>query len=868
MNTFFTHPKRNPLRRTVLAALVLLAASSQAAGPLYLNDKPGDPQPLRWDTTQGPIKVYTDVGVFTRKNDGSIFLSAEQANAITAFALQQWSSVATSTWRAQTDPAQFTPFTAVPSIGRDVNDAASAQLVYGQYNQGGFYVIYDDDGRVLEDFFGVPRDQVLGIAMPEIAEDRDGDGYPETIVKATALMNGWMVSHENPPIGQRSAPPADVKGARYAGVFTHEFGHAINLSHSQVNGQLAFMSQPSYNRDLYPGVPGCVAPVHHWLNGPAASHIDPKQVETMFPFIDPQNVAKGRSIGQEMSTVDRPDDIAGISNLYPTADYLARTGSIAGSLLLKDGKTGYSGINVVARNVRDPLGDAVSAMSGDQSQGKLGPDGRFRINNLKPGERYQLYIEEISGGGYPTRPAMLLSQAEYWNAGESHDPALDTPCKASAIEVQAGQVAQADIVFNGHRDGVQYDFIGGVFLSSLSEDGQRAGGGYGFGYPLFWDAQNGIQLFPDSLDLLASSRSNLSADGRKMLVEANFDGIVHTDPDGYSYTIKQMALWDFDTGQASPMGALSDECGLGGAAGVTSSYGFGMNAAGTAAVGYSGHKNADGSCVTYDWNTDLGLQVVPYRWTAAGGGQALKLDGLDLRGLPWMRADAISGDGRVVVGTANYDRAIAWVGDANPVDLTALTGSISADAVNYDGSRVPLATAQGMVMWNALKGTGPDAFTPRSSPKYCIDMPFISWDGIDHCAVEGAAWVEANAGTPPLNISAISDDGRVVLARAGDFFTMFAGFMWVEDIGWIGLNDFLKKQGVVEAEKYGLENPIALSGKGQVLMGGMTGVQATWRIDLSTAYVCRAGQSLPTRFPDEFRDQVKAGARMGRCEKL
>jgi len=65
---------------------------------------------------------------------------------------------------------------------------------------------------------------------------------------------------------------------------------------------------------------------------------------------------------------DLPDDVSGISNLYPTALYLAQTGTISGVLRLKDGVTQYSGINVIARNVADPVGDAVSDMTGSATQ--------------------------------------------------------------------------------------------------------------------------------------------------------------------------------------------------------------------------------------------------------------------------------------------------------------------------------------------------------------------------------------------------------------------------------------------------------------------------------------------------------------------
>jgi hypothetical protein len=859
MNTHF--------KLSALAACVALAAASaQAAGPLYLNNNPANLQPLRWDTSQGPIKVYTDIGAFSRKNDGSVFLSEAQANNITAFGLKQWSSVATSTWRAETDPAKFTPFSQVPSIGVDVKDGATAALVYGKYNEGGFYVIYDADGRVLEEFFGVPRDQVLGIAMPEIAEDRDGDGYPETIVKATAVMNGYMVSHETPPPGQRSLPPADVNGTRYAGVFTHEFGHAINLSHSQTNGQLAYLSQTGYERDLYPGVKGCVAPVHHWLYGPNTSHIDPKHIETMFPFIDSHNVAKGRSAGYEMSTVDRADDIASISNLYPTADYLGKTGSIAGTLMLKDGHTGFSGINIIARNVKDPLGDAISVMSGDQTQGQLGPDGRFRINNLKAGESYQLYTEEITRGGYPTQPTMLMSQAEYWNQGETNDPAADTPCMVNAIKAEAGVTKTADLIFNGHTDGVQYSFLTSGYLTSLSADGQRAGGQVGGYLPFYWDAKAGLSLLPQELNLNSSGNSSITHDGSQMMVEANFDGQWQVDPwGGEPFLIKQMALYNIDTQALTPLGALSDSCGLGGQGGYSSSYGWGLNSTGSAAVAGSTKTLADGSCDSFNWDTNSGLDVHPYLWTADKGGRALSMNGLNLPFLPWVRASAVAGNGAVVVGQGNFTNAFAWIKEGDAIDLTALTGAVSAEVINADGSRVPLDTPKGVLLWNALQGTDAGAFRNISGPKYCTDFPFSSWDGIDHCKVEGPAWVEANFGLPGNAISGISDDGRVLISRVGSFFTSFAGFMWVEDVGWIGLNDFFRKQGVVEAEKYGMDNPGAISGQGATIVGGLAGVGATWYVDLKQAFVCQGGSTVAAAFPIEFAAKVKAGALMGRC---
>jgi hypothetical protein len=508
-------------------------------------------------------------------------------------------------------------------------------------------------------------------------------------------------------------------------------------------------------------------------------------------------------------------------------------------------------------------------MTGDYTQGTLGPDGRFRINNLKPGQSYVLYIEEIIAGGYPTSPTMLMSQAEYWNAAESSNANTDTPCARNAITAEAGVTKTANFYFNGHTDGVQYRFLTSGYLTSLNQDGTRAGGSIGASTPFVWSAADGAALLPAALNLSASGRSSITGDGAQMLVEANFDGVRQSDPyGGEDFYIKQLALYDFRDGSLLPLGALSANCSVGGIGGAVSSYGWGLNALGTAAVAFSTHEKPDGSCTGYDWSTGTGLDVVPYLWTADKGGRALSLAGLEQSPLPWIRAAAVSGNGAVVVGQGNQENAFAWINEGKPIDLTALTGARMAEWVSQDGKRVPLATSAGLLMWNPSLGTGASAFSNVGAPKFCTDFPLVTWDGLDHCKLDGAAWAEANYGLPDVSVSGISDDGRVVIARVGNFFTTFAGFMWVQDAGWIDLNTFLRKQGVVEALKYGLENPLAISGDGSALVGGLTGVQQTWHVDMKSAYVCRAGVSTATRFPAEFAAQVKAGAAIGRCENL
>lgn len=809
-------------------ALTLAAGAAHAAGPLYLSDETGELKPLVWDTSNGPIPVYTDGGgAFTYDFDGvTPFLTIERANEITAFAFNEWSNVPTSTFSAEIAGtiAQQTGIS-------DVTGANAAEL-YAVENGYGFWVVYDTDGSILQDFFGVPRDAVLGIAFPEFA---DGNGK---IIEATALMNGWAVHSD------------DTRGDRIAGVFTHEFGHAINLSHSQVNGPMAYQSFTYAPR--YPGVPKCpgVQPLYRYdYPDSQPNRSTPEIIETMFPFINNWNDG-----GLAQSTIDIADDIAGISNLYPTAEYASSRGSITGVLRTKDGKFEYSGINVIARNVNDPLMDAVSDMTGSSTQGQIGPDGRFTINNLTPGEKYVVYIERITSGGYPTTPQMMVSQGEYWNVAEGSDPVADNACDATPILAEAGVTKTADITYNGYQKGVQFTPIVSGFLTSLSSNGQRGAGFVGTSTPFTWDRTKGLGLLPADLN---TDNGGMDRAGMKILVLEDRDG----------NGIQSPAIWS--KSRLERLGDLNgNTCGSDSQSGFNAAVPKGIDDAGKTVVGLAYvDKNGDGRC-----STSFANEIVPFVWTNKDG-----MRELDTSGLPevpqFVRANAVSGDGSVIVGNASHQRGVAWVNGGNLIDLQAVTGTRDINAVNRDGTRVALDSTSGnrntgVKLWNAHRGTGPEAFTSIEGLRYCRDVPFRDTFGNDLCAQFDEQYIFDAVGYVPTSVFSSNDEGSVLVGRAGSFRTGIYGAIWIEGLGWMTMTDFLYKQGVVEAQDVPIDNPIALSGSGRDISAGLAGVSMSWLIDAKQVYVCRRGKSSLADFPNGLKTALRMGAEFGRCEFL
>jgi hypothetical protein len=326
-------------------------------------------------------------------------LTNAQAVALIGSAFNAWKSPSTSVSfvKGAELPEDVTVDNFVPYFFPEAPDGLSA-------------IVFDDTGEIFDLLFG-PDSGILGFAGPEWVD-------PNTcqVLEGVSFLNG-----------------ATFGVAQVAlDVMVHEFGHYQGLGHSIVNGQIVIGDTTGPTPfDTFPLVP---------LGN---------RIETMYPFYF------GPAAG--FATPDK-DDIAAIATLYPSPTFFATTGTIVGRILASNGRTSKAGFNVIARNVANPFGDAVSGLSGAFATDLSGDSplaGFYILNGLTPGAQYAVFVDEILEGGFSVPAGSLPGPEEFYSGRlESKRRDRDAPDDYEPVKVRAGAITDGiDIIFNGFAPG-------------------------------------------------------------------------------------------------------------------------------------------------------------------------------------------------------------------------------------------------------------------------------------------------------------------------------------------------------------------------------------------------------------------------------
>lgn len=368
---------------------------------LHTNDDTGEP--IAWDNAK-PIKYWLDpgsLGVYTN----------EQLHILLQEAMRTWESVSS---------AKVPHFEFAGYLPEDINGSNYQNYVgltrcftdeLDYCNVEGYrnlqtVIIFDEGGSILDNEL-CRIESCSAHAGPETFEGDPGvRGGVKSAVQGIAVF------------GAANMPDT------MAGTFTHELGHLLGLGHSPINQQLFYGINPS-------------------------EEIDDR---VYFPTMEVSNryitTASGSSYGATLN----PDDIAAISMLYPADDFETTTGAISGTIYKSDG-TPMEHINVVAREINDPMCNVYSVVSGRYCYPTsvlttycVFNNGDFIIEGLLPGS-YTIEVEDIADEqNMNFTYHYLAGDAEFWNEGDVAD---EDPYLRTVITVEAGEVVEGvDITLN------------------------------------------------------------------------------------------------------------------------------------------------------------------------------------------------------------------------------------------------------------------------------------------------------------------------------------------------------------------------------------------------------------------------------------
>jgi hypothetical protein len=777
-----------------IALLALSGAAARADGPLIV-----DPATRTgYHFGSDPIPVYYDLGNLGIVTDYSTDTPTQVVfdNAVGAHLVRKgygdWSSVPTAAVGAYV-AGNFSK-KGLPDI-----DATNVSLIIGKSNGRGIYVIFDVDGSILQDYIGAP-DGVLGVSSPQFS-----------IEGTTIITESWTV------LNGSSIDPQDVKAAAFQGVATHEFGHSLGLAHAQANGAVVFYGDA-------PGPTSCAALPYS---------VDPTRadVETMYPYIDP---TPNTGTGAAQANIHTLDSMAAISDLYPGKGWPDAYGTIEGKVFAVDGKTELTGVNVIARNISNPYAGATSAVTGQLTQGLLGPDGSFVIHGLIPGQRYVLYVDAILAGGFPTPPLWFLPGAEkFYNADDEEggwavNNRGSDPCAYTVITARAGATTHASMRFE-HTAGapILYQLGYGTGVLGLSGDGQIGVGDFGRGGSVFrWTAATGAVSM------------NVPSTGESTSISRNGQYIAGNLLDADTDTSLGAYRWDEKNGwlPTAPAGSCDD---------LTT---FALNVDNRGSV-YG---------LTYTSCTDYRA----WQWNPRQGSVKLASPEQNSAGLPVnTRINQVSANGETLVGWMEDPITGSWYG-------TVWNSGVPSLVLTADGEVVDEVTAvsgDGNLIGGAL-----------------FDGQLPAGDGYRRHALGGP--MEFVAPLPgdaaPAEPAAMSRDGTVMVGFSGNpFLSLNPGpFIWTRQMGTMNLDEFVRGQGTAMEQWSSLWEPVAVSNDGRTISGWGYGFLggAGWVLRIDTAFVCHApntvkgkrpvsSETLNVEFPGQFDEHLAHGDTVGHC---
>jgi hypothetical protein len=830
-----------------VAAVGLASFSAQAYGPLYIHDY-ATGTPYRWGVTE-PVQVWTDGGNFA---SGTVWLwvdtpetcneengwqcgyneetyvefTNEQGVARVAEALASWSTVSTSSFQAEV-AGSFADI----GIGGEDGDITGAveefsgegeDLVHeilGTYNGGGIHVVFDEDGSVMTNVFGVPSG-VLGIASPEWADEETG-----------IITEGWAF------IGGAGTYYNDADLAQMAGVITHELGHSFNLAHTQTNGHIVMYGSWS---PLTAGPVDCSA---HWNWGgeyqlpfPQYPGAMTENLSVMYPYINNNPEMWANPTGQHQATASTMEDFAAISSVYPAANFASDTGTITGTVTYPFSKDGVIGLNIVARNIDNPYEDAITAMTGDWNDGQAGAAqgmGEFLLQGLTPGARYVVHVETIFAGGFPTPQAGLPGPSEYWNGSRESDDAMkDDACDFEEIVVAAGETRTGiDIQVNGMKKAPRLVINPAPNGYNVTENGQTTGGTItnSYGQALSWIHHEGR----DEHTILPMGGITISENGSVIAGRVAIDE---------QYLPARLVPGKRIEVLPTPGNNACDQGG-----GIDEYYShFAVSPDGRTMGGFlwncddvEGLKNFVASAATYSdkegWtvlndhfdNTSSRVNALANGGTAAG----------------WSATPFGWWEGRIWKDGVEINMKEA--APSNIMDV----GEIMA--LTSDGS-----FAVGLNTWN-------ENWVQRS---YTYDLQTDEFSILD--IAEACPWWDWFCwGDKPFRPYDIADD-RTMVGSFGSAGSSGAS-LHNELLGTHRLVDFLRGQGVVNANDLDLvsaANKISTNGKHIVGWTAVDGYWASFKLTLDQLWVCRSGKSRQVGYPGGVADQLARGANVGMCE--